>query len=148
MRSSVEEMKHLSERISGLNRQLAVLNRQLNKLAKPILTDYSLLPYIWAEFISFSKDRGHKPLSSVYERKKFLCSVLMLFCPLSLVGRRMKSSLRKALRDATMVGETTISDNIRDVGFYYETYKDFSRDVDYFCAEICEKLGKKLPRRS
>lgn len=147
MRSSVEEMKRLSELIGRINRQLAVLNRQLNKLAKPILTDYSLLPYIWSEFISFSKKKGHNPMT-VYERQKFLFASMMLFYPKAIIGRRMGGGLRAALSEAIGVTGFVISNNIRDVRILYDNYKDFSRDVDYFCAEICEKLGKKLPRRS
>lgn len=142
MRMWIEQMRF----IYG---QLTTRNRQLNELTKPTLTDYGLLPYIWSEFVAFSKSKGHKPLSSAYERKKFLFVVLMFYSPLSIVGGRLKNGLRDALINTIgKVKGATISYNLRNVDFYYENYKDFSSEVDYFCAEICEKLGKKLPRRS
>lgn len=141
MRSRIKQMESLSTQIGRLNRRLA-------RLAKPRLTDYDLLPYLWSEFVEFSKSRGNAP-GQVYERQKFLYVMMMLYCPMALIGRNMYGGLREALSDVIGVTGYVISNNLRDVRFLYANYKDFSADVEYFYDEIIGKLeGTRKPEGS
>lgn len=137
MRSRIMQMKRITHQIDELNGQLGALSR-------PRLTDYGLLPYIWSEFVEFCKKNGKSP-AQVYERQKFLYVVLLLYCPQTLIGRKLKGGLRKALSEEIGVKGESISDNIRNVVIIYNNYGDFSRDVDYFYDEISEKLGAQRP---
>lgn len=148
MRGGIKTMRTLSERMRDLSRQMSELNEQMKQLAEPTLSDYDLLPYIWSEFVAFSEHHGHNPMA-VYERQKFLYASMLLYNPRALLGERMIDGLRVALSDAIGVSGTVISNNIRDVRFFYENYGEFSTEVDYFCAEISEKLqGHRASKRS
>lgn len=140
MRSRVRQMERLGGQIEHLEKQLAGLKGQLAKVSAPILTDYALLPYIWASFVDFSKRHGHDP-QTVYERRKFLFVALVLYDPMALVGKRIRQGLRKKLARAMDISDMTqISHSLRNVLFFYDTYRDFSREVDYFYIEISERL--------
>lgn len=148
MRGRIKTMRTLSERMRDLSRQMSELNEQMNQLAEPTLSDYDLLPYIWSEFVAFSKHHGHNPMA-VYERQKFLYVVLLLYDPKAITGNKLISGLRDSIATLTGVSRTSISDNIRNVGFLYDNYQEFSTEVDYFCAEISEKLqGHRTSKRS
>jgi hypothetical protein len=141
MRSRIKQMEQIAHQIDELNGRLGTLS-------KPILTDYGLLPYLWSQFVEFSKGRGNAP-GQVYERQKFLYVVLLLYCPVALIGRRMRGGLRNAISEAIDVAGASISDNVKNVGFLYGNYRDFSRDVDYFYNEIIGKLeGMRKPEGS
>lgn len=141
MRSRIKQMEQIAHQIDELNGRLGTLS-------KPILTDYSLLPYLWSQFVEFSKGRGNAP-GQVYERQKFLYVVLLLYCPVALIGRKMRGGLREALSDVISVTGYVISNNLRDVRFLYANYKDFSADVEYFYDEIIGKLeGMRKPEGS
>ena len=77
----------------------------------------------------------------ITQRKKFLFIVLFLFSPSVLAGGRMPNGVRKSLEEVFRnVKPCTISNNLADVVFLYQQYKDFRQDIEYIYTEIVSRL--------
>ncbi|MCM1297414.1 MAG: hypothetical protein NC311_17895 [Muribaculaceae bacterium] len=108
------------------------MQNALTEIAEPILTDFSLLPVLYDAYLDVFRERGQLHYANrVYHRKKFLLIVMSLYSPITLVGGRMRTGLRKKLAKLFCIpSESTVSDNIKDLLNYYNLYRDFRRDVD------------------
>ena len=136
--SSIIELKSIREQKSRLT------DRE-NELASPELKDLSLIPkiYRWFKGILAGRDCPPNP-ESVTQRKKFLFIVLFLFTPSTLAGGRLPNGIRAELaRIFPDVSPCVISNNIADILFIYQNYKDFRQDIDYLYTEIVKRLQNK-----
>ena len=134
--SSIVELKSIRE-------QKSRLSERENELSRPFLSDYSLIPtlYAWFKEILANRDCPPNP-ESVNQRKKFLFIILFLYSPSVLAGGKMPDGLRDALcRTLGMNTGSTISKNCADVVFLYQNYKDFRQDIEYLYAEILERIN-------
>ena len=78
------------------------------------------------------------------QRKKFLFIVLFLFAPSVLAGGRLPNGVRAEIaRVFPDVSPCVISNNIADVSFIYQQYKDFRQDIEYLYNQILERLKVK-----
>ena len=114
-------------------------------LSSPVLTDLSLIPeiYGWFKDILSGMDCPPNP-ESVTQRKKFLFIVLFLFAPSVLAGGRLPNGIRAEIAGVFPdVSPCVISNNIADVSFIYQQYKDFSQDIEYLYNQILERLKAK-----
>ena len=133
--SSIVELKSIRE-------QKSRLSERENELAQPMLTDLSMIPriYEWFKDILYAKDCPPR-LESVTQRKKFLFIILFLYSPSTLAGGRLQNGVRAALREVfPEVAPCVISNNISDITFIYQQYKDFRKDVE----EIYEGIRRRL----
>lgn len=136
--SSIVELKSIRE-------QKSRLSEREQELASPILTDLSLIPeiYDWFKELLAGMDCPPNP-ESVTQRKKFLFIVLFLFAPSVLAGGRLPNGIRAEIAGVFPdVSPCVISNNIADVSFIYQQYKDFRQDIDYLYAEIVKRLRDK-----
>lgn len=134
--SSIVELKSIRE-------QKSRLSERENELSRPFLSDYSLIPtlYAWFKEILANRDCPPNP-ESVNQRKKFLFIILFLYSPSVLAGGKMPDGLRDALcRTLGMNTGSTISKNCADVVFLYQNYKDFRQDIEYLYAKILERIN-------
>ena len=136
--SSIVELRSIRE-------QKSRLSEREQELASPILTDLSLIPeiYGWFKELLAGMDCPPNP-ESVTQRKKFLFIVLFLFAPSVLAGGRLPNGIRAEISGVfSDVSPCVISNNIADVSFIYQQYKDFRQDIDYLYAEIVKRLRDK-----
>ena len=126
--SSIVELKSIRE-------QKSRLSEREQELSSPILTDFSL--------ILSGADCPPNP-ESVTQRKKFLFIVLFLFTPSVLAGGRLPNGIRAEISGVFPdVSPCVISNNIADVSFIYQQYKDFRQDIEYLYCQIVERLKSK-----
>ena len=79
------------------------------------------------------------------QRKKFLFIVLFLYAPSSLAGGRLPNGIRAELANVFPdVSPCVISNNIADVSFIYQQYKNFRQDIEYIYRRVIEKLKANL----
>ena len=136
--SSIVELKSIRE-------QKSRLTERENELASPELKELTLIPQIYEWFKEILATRDCPPnLESVTQRKKFLFIVLFLFTPSTLAGGRLPNGVRAALAEVFPdISPCVISNNIADVPFIYQNYKDFRQDIDYLYTEIVKRLQDK-----
>lgn len=133
--SSIVELRSIRE-------QKSRLSEREQELASPILTDLSLIPeiYDWFKELLAGMDCPPNP-ESVTQRKKFLFIVLFLFAPSVLAGGRLPNGIRAEIAGVFPdVSPCVISNNIADVSFIYQQYKDFRQDIEFIYNQVLEKL--------
>ena len=133
--SSIVELRSIRE-------QKSRLSEREQELASPILTDLSLIPEIYDWFKELLAGMDCPPnLESVTQRKKFLFIVLFLFAPSVLAGGRLPNGIRAEISGVFPdVSPCVISNNIADVSFIYQQYKDFRQDIEFIYNQVLEKL--------
>ena len=136
--SSIMELKAIRE-------QKSRLSEREQELSSPALCDTSLIPQIYSWFKEILSDTGCPPnIEIVTQRKKFLFIVLFLFAPSVLAGGRLPNGIRAEIAGVFPdVSPCVISNNIADVSFIYQQYKDFRRDIEYLYNQIIERLKNK-----
>ena len=136
--SSIIELRTIRE-------QKSRLSERENELSSPILSDIYLLSEVYSLFCDALEERDCAPkIDSVYQRKKFLFISLFLFAPSVLAGGRLPNGIRAELSKIFPdVSPCVISNNISDVVFIYQQYKDFRQDIDYLYTEIVKRLQDK-----
>ena len=136
--SSIMELKVIRE-------QKSRLSEREQELSSPILTDLSLIPdiYSWFNDIVAETDSPSNP-DGVMQRKKFLFIVLFLYAPSSLAGERLPNGIRAEIAKVFPdVSPCVISNNIADVSFIYQQYKNFRQDIESIYRRIMEKVQAK-----
>lgn len=136
--SSIVELKSIRE-------QKSRLSEREQELSSPVLTDFNLIPEVYSWFKEILSDTGCSPnIESVTQRKKFLFIVLFLFAPSVLAGGRLPNGIRAEIAGVFPdVSPCVISNNITDVSFIYQQYKDFRQDIEYIYNQILERLKNK-----
>ena len=133
--SSIMELKSIRE-------QKSRLSEREQELSLPILTDLSLIPEIYGWFKEVLSEMDYPPNpESVTQRKKFLFIVLFLFAPSVLAGGRLPNGIRAEISGVFPdVSPCVISNNIADVSFIYQQYKDFRQDIEFIYNQVLERL--------
>lgn len=127
---SIIELRQILEQKSRLSEREA-------KLAKAYIEDYAAISRVKDLFCEKIKD-----INKPYNRKKLLFVMLYLFAPRSLVGCRLPNGLRTELtRIFPDVSPCVISNDISDLFFRYQHYKDFRTEVESVCEYILERLS-------
>ena len=136
--SSIVELKSIRE-------QKSRLSERENELSTPMLDDLSLIPELYSWFRELLAGMVCPPNpESVTQRKKFLFIVLFLFAPSVLAGGRLPNGIRAEIAGVFPdVSPCVISNNIADVSFIYQQYKDFRQDIEYLYSQIIERLKVK-----
>lgn len=137
----VKEFSVVSE-LKAIREQKSRLSERENELSAPVLSDLELIPVIYEWFKEVLSEMAFPSLvECITQRKKFLFIVLFLFSPSVLAGGRMPNGVRKSLEEVfPNVKPCTISNNLADVVFLYQQYKDFRQDIEYIYTEIVSRL--------
>ena len=131
--------------LKAIREQKSRLSEREQELSSPALCDTSLIPQIYSWFKEILSDTGCPPnIEIVTQRKKFLFIVLFLFAPSVLAGGRLPNGIRAEIAGVFPdVSPCVISNNIADVSFIYQQYKDFRQDIEYLYNKILERLKVK-----
>lgn len=130
------------ERLKAVRREKDRLIKEEKELLSPTLIDYDKLPEIYGWFKDILNDRPCPPhINTVLQRKKFLFIVLYLYCPGALCGDKLPYRIRTKIADLfSPVSPNVISQNISDIVFIYQNYKDFKNEVDDIFYQIVDKI--------
>ena len=136
--SSIMELKAIRE-------QKSRLSERERELSSALLQDTSLIPEIYSWFKDIVAETDHSPNpDDVMQRKKFIFIVLFLYAPSSLAGSRLPNGIRAEISGVFPdVSPCVISNNIADVSFIYQQYKDFRQEIEYLYNQILERLKAK-----
>lgn len=131
--------------LMAIREQKSRLSERESELSSPILSNTSMISEVYSMFCKVLSERDCPPRAdSVYQRKKFLFIALFLFAPSVLAGGRLPNGIRAELaRIFPDVSPCVISNNITDVLFIYQNYKDFRQDIEYLYTEIVKRLRVK-----
>lgn len=136
--SSIMELKAIRE-------QKSRLSERERELSSALLQDTSLIPEIYSWFKDIVAEADHSPNpDGVMQRKKFLFIVLFLYAPSSLAGGRLPNGIRAELAKLFPdVSPCVISNNIADVSFIYQQYRNFRKNIEHIFSDILKKLKVK-----
>ena len=125
--------------------ELKAITEREQELSAPMLTDFALIPEIYSWFKEILSQSDCPPnFESVTQRKKFLFIVLFLFAPSVLAGGRLPNGIRAEIAGVFPdVSPCVISNNIADVSFFYQQYKDFRQDIECIYSQVLERLRVK-----
>ena len=106
----------------------------------PSLSDMGLIQEMYDHFKSFLIQQG-MPLNA-NNRKKFLFVAVYLFCPSVLIGNTMPRGFRDKIRELINAkSATVVSNDVANLLFYYNCYKDFREDVENAYCYIVENMN-------
>lgn len=118
------------------------LQERESQLTKPLLTNWALMPEIYAWFKDILGRKEPEPfVDSPTQRRKIIFIYLYLYAPAVLVGEKIPSGLRETMARAIQLKDVTfISHNINHVVFHYQNYKDFRSEMNDIYQEITQRL--------
>lgn len=117
--TGVKELSRIYDNMDDLGKKEEVFS-------EPLYTDLSKIDAMYDVFRSVCC----KSKMTVYDRKKFLFAVVLLYCPKTLAGKKMKSGLREKMADVLNIkARTALSDNVKDLVKIYDSDSDFKKDV-------------------
>lgn len=140
----VKEFSVIAE-LKSIRQQKSRLSERESELSAPTLTNVEFIPTIYQWFSDILSNMDFPPcVDSVNQRKKFLYIILFLYAPSVLAGGRMPGGLRKVLEELfNHVSPCTISNNISNIVFLYQHYRDFRHDIGEIYTHIMQKLKDK-----
>lgn len=117
--TGVKELSRIYDNMDDLEKKEEVFS-------EPLYTDLSKIDAMYDVFRSvYCKSK-----MTVYDRKKFLFVVVLLYCPKRLAGKKMKNGLREKMAQVLDIkGKTALSDNVKDLVKIYDSDSDFKKDV-------------------
>lgn len=129
-------------RLKKIRIEKSKLSEEENNLTRPILSDKKLIYEIYKIFVDLQNERNCPPsLDSSTQRKKFIFIILYMFSPGTLAGGRIPKGLRKIFEEVfSNVNPCTISNNLKNVIFLYQHYKNLRQDIEYLYSEILNRL--------
>lgn len=127
--SSIKELRQLRKH------KQQILEMEKN-LAIAMIKDLSMIPKVKALFCEHIAD-----VSISYNRKKLLFVILCLFAPDTLAGGRLPKGLRMEISKIFPgIRPCTISNEVANLYFFYQHYKDFRNDVESIYESILDGL--------
>ena len=124
----------------GAAEDVKLLEQKINSALEPTIKDLSLVEQVYEQFLSFLQWSGK--VMDVNNRKKFLFIAVYLFCPSVLIGHTMPRGFRDRVKDLINAkSATTVSNDVANLLFLYNHYKDFREDVDSAYAFVADGLN-------
>lgn len=126
-----------------VHNQICKLEKHEAKLSAPKLTKQELIPLIFEWFCELSGCNKEKGKLTIDEKMQFLIIVLSLYSPLSLSGGRVVTGIRD--RVAELFGYNSpsgVSNNMRNMMYMYEHYKNFREAVNTYYSVIMKRLDE------
>lgn len=119
-----------------IREQKSKLSDRETELVQARINDYSLIPRVKDLYFRFLSDTGRK-----YNRKILLFVLLFLFSPSVLAGGRLSKGFRRELSKIFPdIRPCVISNDISDLFFQYQHYKDFREEAKASYKSIIEGL--------
>lgn len=123
-----------------LGENVKLAEKAVNEALSPVIKDSNLIDDVFAHFLRFCGCEGNA--LDVSKRRIFLFVAAYLFCPSSLIGKKMPSGLRQKLLDTMHIGAgSIISRYMSDLMFWYNHYKEFREDVNNAYSYVLSAMG-------
>ena len=120
--------------------EMKQLEHDASVALEPSLKDVSLVEEVYTRFLAFINWSGKA--MDANNRKKFLFIAVYLFCPSVLIGHTMPRGFRDRIKELIRAkSATTVSNDVANLLFFYNHYKDFKEDVDNAFAYIAEGMN-------
>lgn len=120
--------------------EMEQLEKEKNAALEPTIKDVGLVGEVYGRFLDFIQWSGRT--MDANNRKKFLFVAVYLFCPSVLIGHTMPRGFRDRIRELINAkSATTVSNDVANLLFLYNHYRDFREDVDSAYSYIAEKMG-------
>jgi hypothetical protein len=136
-----ESKFNITETIRSIRKAREELRRAVdfeNSVSSPMLTDYALLPDIYAMFCELI---GKPDARKVDDRKMFIFIVQYLFTPRNLFGSKMPARFRREIaRILGVNAESVVSRWASETMHHYQVYTQFRSEVNRIFGEIAERL--------
>lgn len=127
--------------IKTLHKQAEDAMARVEAAERPMLMDWSLIADAYYAFTAFVAEKGKSP-DDYTKRRQFVFIILYLFAPKVLAGGKMPTGLRDRICDVLgLNARSALSNQVKDLMFFYQEYKDFRDGVNEAYAHIEEKLG-------
>lgn len=121
------DIKRLEE-LRTIRKRREELARLEQVIATPLLTDFAQLDMMYAEFGAIPM---RKRDNRYVIRKQFIFMAAWAFCPCTLIGARPPKRFRAELaRVMGLKSPQIISEELKDLLFYYTTYQHFRAETD------------------
>lgn len=138
------DIKRLDE-LRDVRKRREELNRLEQELARPSVTDFSQIGTMYECFSALPK---RKRENRYVVRKQFIFIAVWAFCPRVLIGGRPPKRFRAELaRVMALKSPQIISEELKDLLFYYTTYPQFRADTDRKYGIVLQSLTEQKESR-
>ena len=119
--------------------EIRQMEHEVSEALKPAIEDVDFVGEVYKRFLSFIEWSGK--IMDANNRKKFLFIAVYLFCPSVLIGHTMPRGFRDRIKELINAkSATTVSNDVANLLFLYNHYRDFREDVDSAYAYVLEGL--------
>ena len=134
-------MNEIVEQIQKIREQRKELEcAEMQLLANLEYVRYDI-PQVYNEFL---KLKGVNVLETLEQKKLFVFVCVSIYCPLFMIGYKMKNGVRSDIAKYTGLVDSRISHIAAEVRFLYSHYKGFKSEADYLYSSIKSSLKKSL----
>lgn len=128
------DLKKLEELREVRNRQ-EELKKIENELVRPVITNLSLIGDLYEQFQQLTADMNR--WNKYSKRRMFLFIVVWLYSPASFVSERLASGVREEITKVlNLKSRTIVSNEMHNLLFVYQTYKQFRKDTNYVFQQL------------
>lgn len=133
------DLKKLEELREVRNRQ-EELKKIENELVRPVITNLSLIGDLYEQFQQLTADMTR--WNKYSKRRMFLFIVVWLYSPASFVSERLASGVREEITKVlNLKSRTIVSNEMHNLLFVYQTYKQFRKDTNYVFQQLVTWLA-------
>lgn len=132
-------MLHKILELENIRAQKQRLEQEEKELAKPMLTDYDLIPVIY-DWIDELSDNDSPEMQNYDRRSYFIFIICTLICPRILVSDFFERGKREPIAKFLCVSLSQVTNSFKTVYGWYLLYKDFQNHMDYLYGEIEKRL--------
>ena len=119
--------------------EIKLMEHNVSEALKPAIVNADYINEVYRLFLSFIEWSGK--IMDTNNRKKFLFIAVYLFCPSVLIGHTMPRGFRDRIKELINAkSASTVSNDVANLLFLYNHYKDFREDVDNAYKYIIEGL--------
>lgn len=122
-------------------RKKRALDEEEKEALRPRLKNFEDIQMVkeWIDELTHKVENSHLWSTTDY-RQRFLCIIIWLYCPGTLLGDSLLKGLREKLSDIMGISPSMVSHHISNLYFYYNEYKLFRSDIDFIIAEVLLRI--------
>ena len=134
------DIKKLNE-LKDIRKRREELERLEHELVRPSVTDFGQLSEMYRHFRDIHVVRRRGRENRYVVRKQFIFIAVWAFCPDALIGTRPPKRFRAELAKVMgLKSPQIISEELKDLLFYYTTYPQFRTETDLKYRIVLERI--------
>lgn len=134
------DIRKLNE-LKDVRRRREELARLEQELVRPSVTDFGQLEEMYRHFRDVLIVRRRGKANRYVVRKQFIFIAVWAYCPTALIGARPPKRFRAELAKVMgLKSPQIISEELKDLLFYYTTYTQFRTETDLKYRIVMERL--------